>query len=584
VAISTALGILIGVRAVVSVTAGGVRSLLGLAPLPRVTFGVRWSDAAVWPDSIQAHALTRMAGALLVLALAASSVAILNAIVLLAEAGASRRREMALRAALGGSPRVLVARLLADVRVLFAGGFVLGILLGLTAGGALRVTWPGTLGGVAFLSATAEGLAPALLLAALTAVAYTLAGLGGSHGRPLAAELSAGGRTTDEGRAVALRRALAAFQMAVAGSVLCATLVLTMAEQRSHRNAAQVPSDVSVVDVTAPHTPGDDWGRILAQLASVPGMKAESLAASGALAGLGVRDGVEAQCGECIIGLMYVPMLAAVAVHSTVGPGFFGLTGRHVVEGREFTPADRAGSEPVAIINRTFAEADFHNGEALGHQIQVGTDLKRWYTVVGVVDDEGPAAVGGPDRARPAVWLSALQHPPARADVILRGTPDAVRAGVATLDAAGWSPGPASTLRERRARAAAPLVWAERASLVLALLALLLAIHGMHATSRQITRRRFRELAIRRALGATDGRLLRHALGGTLRTSLWGAFGAMLGGTFLVALLREGASGVPAPPVSVYMAVTAVLVASAVAASWRAAREALRVAPAAVLE
>jgi hypothetical protein len=58
----------------------------------------------------------------------------------------------------------------------------------------------------------------------------------------------------------------------------------------------------------------------------------------------------------------------------------------------------------------------------------------------------------------------------------------------------------------------------------------------------------------------------------------------MLGGTFLVALLREGASGVPAPPVSVYMAVTAVLVASAVAASWRAAREALRVAPAAVLE
>lgn len=585
VALAAVAGVLVGVRAIVSVVPGGVGSLLALAPLPRATFGVPWSSGAVWPASVQAHALTRMADVLAVLALTAASVAVLNALVLLAEAGASRSREMAVRAALGGSPWALAGGLFADVRVLFFAGGALGILLGLLAGAALRATWPGTLGSVVPVIATAETVVPLLCVGGLAAFVYVIAGLRGARTRSLAGALRVGGRTTDEGRAIALRRWLSEFQMAVAGSVLCATLVLAMAEAGVSRSVAAAPSDTSAVSVTVPGTAsGTTWRTMLARLDRVPGMKAGSVATPGALVGLGVRDDVQVQCGACIIGLMYVPVRAARAVHAAVGPGFFAATGRRVVEGREFTSADGAGSTPVAVVNRAFADADFQNGEAIGHQIQVGTELKRWYRVVGIVDDAEPAAVGGSAGREPALWLSALQQPPKHAEVLLRGTPAAVRAGVAVLDAAGWVPGPPETLAEIHARAAAPLVWAGRVSLALAALTLLLAIYGTHVTSRQITRRATRALAMRRVVGATDGRLVRHALAGTLRGALWGAFGSLLGGTFLVGLIRLAASGVPAPPASVYLAVTTVLVASALAASWTAARDALRVEPAAVLE
>lgn len=589
VALSAGVGTLVGTRTMVAVSPLGVRGLLRLPAIPRATFGVPWSRAAMWPTRIQGMALARIVDVLLALLLAGASVAVLNLVVLLAEAGASRQHEVAVRAALGRGPRPLVGLLLHDLRPLFLEGCALGVLLGVLTGWALRAAWPGTLEPVGILSAAGELLVPLLALGGLGALAYATAGVKVAWNSALSSVLGAGGRATDPARAIALRRMLSALQMTVAGSVLCATLVLAATSVRSDRRLAAVPRDVSVVPVTAPgRVRGATWVALLSRLAEVPGVRTESLATPGALAGLGVRGRIRAQC-DCM-----PPIPNGSAIDHAVGPGFFAMTGRKIVAGRGFTSADTVGAPPVAIVNRSFDDSYLKWTHSVGRMIQVGSiSSPRWYTVVGIVEDGSAVAVGTGSQIPgvtgqvlqppPAVYLSALQQPPVRADIVLRGPPAAVRVAVGALAAAGWSPEKPSTLGSWLARAAAPLWWTRGVSFALALLSLLLATYGVYVTSRQITRRRTRELAVRRAVGATDHQVLRHALMETSRTALWGSWGAMMGGAFLVGLVQTAVS-VPAPPIWIYLAVAAVLATGALSASSRAAREAVRVEPAALLE
>ncbi len=597
VALTAAVGALVGGRSIVAVELPGLRSLLELPPLPRVTLGIDWSGTAVWPSQLQEIALTHIVGVLLGLVLAVASVAVLNAVILLAEAGASRRGEMAVRAALGADPRTLLRLLLRDLRVLLSGALGLGLVLGLMVGGALRASWPGTLEAPGLASAAGSLIPLVLVIAALASLAYVTVGVRVGSARVLARELTSGARLTDEGRAVALRRVLAAFQLAVAGSVLCGTLALARAGESLARRGSsasrEVPAAVgvqeggvaAVVPVHAPSGVGArEWASLLGRLRSVPGLEAESLATPGALLGLGVRDHDLTQCGQCVRGEFVLPLLGAVPSHHAVGPGFFAVAGRRLEEGREFTVADRAGAPRVAIVNRSLANSSFENGEPLGHQIRIGADPRAWYTVVGVVSDETVSVIGGGGRVPDAVYLSALQQPPEHADVILRGSPDSVRAAVLVLDAAGWAPGPVGSVAERRRRAAAPLAWAGLLSLGLGILALMLAMHGMHVTARQVTRRRVRELAVRRVLGASDFQVLRHAVAGTLRSAAWGAYGSMLGGTLMVALLERASAGVSMMGPGAFAGVAVVLAVSALVASAGAARDQLAVEPGAVIE
>ncbi len=236
------------------------------------------------------------------------------------------------------------------------------------------------------------------------------------------------------------------------------------------------------------------------------------------------------------------------------------------------------------MVNRTFANAAFEDGQPLGHLVRVGDGLDDWFEVVGVVEDADLQVVGRDDLDHAALYVSALQQAPRRGDVLLRGTPEAVEAARTLLDAGGYRPADARTLAQVRRAAAAPLGWIARIAVALGLLTLVLAVHGAHATALQVTRRRARELAVRRALGATDRRVLALTLGGSARGALWGAAIAVFLGSFLVALLRQGVGGVPALGPTAYLAVAALLLGSALLASARAAREAVGVEPARAMD
>jgi hypothetical protein len=122
----------------------GFRSLLGLTPIPPEHLAVLWSGRVLWPTQIQEAALERLAGLVAALLLAAAAVATLNALILLFEAGASRRREVAIRGAVGAPPRAILTLLFGHVRTVLAAGAGLGVVLGLFLGGAVRASWPGT--------------------------------------------------------------------------------------------------------------------------------------------------------------------------------------------------------------------------------------------------------------------------------------------------------------------------------------------------------------------------------------------------------------------------------------------------------
>lgn len=580
--LAAALGLLVGVRSVVALEPSGVRGLLSLPTAHADDLGLRWSARAEWPAALQATALERLASVVAALLLAAALVAALDTLVLLVEAGSSRRREMAIRAAVGAPPGSVAALLVRDVRTLLAAGLAVGLVVGMAGAGLLRVTWPGTWEDPGWAGALGTVLAWAAGMTGAAALAYVQAGWAVARGRALAPVLQAGSRASADRPEVFRRRLLAAFQMGMAGAVTLGAIPLALAVRDADRAAGAAPDTVAV-PARLP-AGADGWGPTLARLGTIEGIDVATVASEGALTGLGVRDYLTAQCGECYRGGLPLPFWGARADHHAAGPGYFEAAGIRVVAGRALSRADAPGRRPVAVVNRTLAANAFEDGDPLGRLVRLGSGFDAWYEVVGVVDAPAPAVVGGAERPREAVWVSALQHPPRTGWVLLRGRPEGVAGAVGALDAAGIRQGDPMTLAEMASRAAAPLRWGALAGGALALVTLALALGGVHVTSVQATRRRGRELATRRALGAADRRILAYVLAEGARTALAGAAVALFFGSLLVAVLRRAAAGVPAPGPGVYAAVTLLLVACALAASVRAGLEALAVEPASVLE
>jgi hypothetical protein len=601
VAVAAAVGLLIGVRAVLTFQLPRPRALVRLEHIPRESLGLRWSERALWPADLQAAALDGLVTLVAGLALAALAIATLNALILLAESAANRRAELAVRIAVGATPTALAGMLLRELRPLLATGLALGGVLGLAAGGTARAAWPGPTAQLSAPSALAQigfGLA---VVVGLLVVAHVTSALRVARAERSAPVLRAGGRTADDPGAIFVRKALTVVHVGLAGSVVIGMLTLggalggeptTMDGSPATVDGSPATIDGSlatthgtaetiVIDATSPGP--DAWAELRERLRRVSGLEAESLSTPGTLVGLGVRDYALAECGRCSRGGLPAPLWSAVVDHHAVTPGFFELAGVEIVDGRAIEPSDGPGAEPIAVVSRSFAYSSFENGDPVGKRVRLGSGFEDWYTVVGVVEDLRVPVPGADDLPREAVYLSALQRPPRAGTVLLRGDANAIRGARAVMESLGLGPGPARTLTEHRAVAAAPLAWAHGGALALALAALALGAHGVYATAVQATRRRVRDVAIRRAMGARSRHVAAYVLGERARITCWGLAGMLFGGTLVVGLLRKTAGMAPLGPAG-YGAVAALLLATALAASARALREALAVDPATLLD
>jgi len=267
--------------------------------------------------------------------------------------------------------------------------------------------------------------------------------------------------------------------------------------------------------------------------------------------------------------------------YNLVSGSYFDVMGIPMVAGRAFSPDDRAGSEPVAIVSEATARRYWPGESPVGKEIKrAGRDTS--FRIVGVAGDTKVWTLG--EEYQPYVYLSRPQATPMGAQIIARGSvPDAQIAGQLRRMIQETDPGlvimETKTMEEHLSvqlfppRAAAGLLG------VFGLLALILATTGLYGTVAFTVAKRTREMGIRLSLGADAGQVvgmvLRNALGLVVTGGMVGLI-LSLGLGRVVSGYLYGTSAID--PVT-FIGVPALLLGVAALAAFVPARRASRVNP-----
>ncbi|MBM3789912.1 MAG: FtsX-like permease family protein [Acidobacteria bacterium] len=538
------------------------------------------------PPSDMSFAFLMMLAAVILVLL----VACINVANLLLTRAAGRSHELAIVMALGASRARIVGKLLAEAAMLVAAGAALGIgfgWLGLRLVFYFAVTSPPPFWfvfkidtpillfviGVSAMAALVAGVVPGLRVTG-TRVNETLK----DEGR--------GGSSFRIGR---LSRMLVVAELALSVGLLvpAGLFVKGMGRMRAldygifQEDILTARVGLFETDFPTPESRRRFFGNLQQRLQDRPETDCASLVS--VLPGLGSQ-----RARVAIRGVNYADDRAYPEVGQlSVSPGFFETFGVSFISGRDFTARDDSASAPVAIVNQSFVRRFFPEGDVIGRQLrrQTSQNEESWHTIVGAVPDLYMEGLMGRDRHHPsgyyipvaqsdARFLSIVVRGPARQDTLAA----AVREEVAALHAdtaTYWVRSMARALREE--------IWFVDLFgglfAAFGVLALLLAGAGLYAVTATGVAQRTREVGIRIALGARAGNVLRMIL---RQGAVQIASGLVLG-LGLAALVSQGLRamlfGVTPWDTSVFLAVSAVMLACGLAASLIPARRATGVDP-----
>jgi putative ABC transport system permease protein len=523
----------------------------------------------------------------------------------------SRRREMAVRMALGAGTLRLVRQCLAEALVLATGGSLAAVALGEWLARILVRFAPPDIPRL-----NEVGMSPALLAFAGAAglVSAVFIGLGPAlqvsrADRDGGLRPDARGSTTRGGP---VRRALIAVEVGLVVLLLTGAMLLvrTFVKLRGVDLGFQPQHVLNVsarwpIGKLFPSTPGvRPWPRVqravdglIAAVGSVPGVDAVGLISDVPLTGDPFSGTVWRADAAGASGLT-----APRDVHdrwkadlSVVSPGFFRVMSIPVVRGRNFTESDRLTDTQLAdarlprsgvlIVNDVLASRYFPDQDPIGRTIIVYDDQEFGWsrTIVGVVGAVRGHAIA--DAARPAIYIPHAQHPDVFVpSLLVRSTlpPDAL-ATVIRARIAAYDPG----LLVQRIRPMDDVVSGAlsrpRFNLVLlsafALVALVLSAVGIYGVLAFLVTQRTREIGIRMALGARAADVLRLVLHEGMTPVALGGVAGMLAAVLATRALRSMLFGVtPLDPVS-FAAAPALLALVALLACYLPARRATRVDP-----
>jgi putative ABC transport system permease protein len=560
------------------------------------------SEARLNPDAQRAVMILGLASALVLL------VACANLAALLLARGAERRREIAVRLALGAS-RLSIARLLVvETLMLTLGGCALG--LAVAAGGveAIASAWPekfmsGT-GGMRFVDAASFGLdagtvAFSFTLALLTGVLFGVGpairlsrgdlgsvmrdGAGSTRAATRAASRRGGvGRLGLSGRTMLLALETGvAFLLLVGAGLMVSTLANLLAVDRGFEPDRLLTFDYNVSAAsTAAQDPTGFHDEFLDRIRRLPGVVGATAGCAVPLSGHCIFSPVSL-AGETTFAEWEEPRIGTHFVERD----YFSTLQVSVVQGRTFSNSDRLGSPPVVIINESAAREYFGDLSPVGHPLAVGIPLTsdgRTAEIIGVVADVlyDPPDYGTIseayflDRQQPEVWRSVIVRTTGEPFSVLPG----IRAALATLDSDLPIYG-ITTIRDVEAG----LVGDRR--LVMSLLigfgamALLLAATGIWGVVAYDVVRRHREIGIRLSLGAESGQVVRLVLRqGFLGTGI-GLVAGTVTALFAARLLASQLYEVAATDPRIFVATAGVVFAITLLAGLIPARRASRVDP-----
>lgn len=428
-----------------------------------------------------------------------------------------RGREVTLRAALGATASSLAATLLSDVLSLLTLASVAGSFIGLVAiriyrefGGLVGGAWVrADLGPTEVAFSLLVAVSAGLLVAAVPVLRFVR----GIVARPQTEE-SLGLR--NEGSVV--RGSVVALQVGTS----CLLLVPALAIQQSvvQLNEVEVAQQAEQVWVgqialdTAAFSGWRDWTRFFAETED----RLESLGAVSEVAfatQLPTGATRKAEVSSATAGAQ--PVLGR---WSAVSQGFFGVLGKELVSGRAFSEADRAGSEPVVILNQSLAAQLFGDEDPVGRAVAF-QDVDRFgppqYQVVGVAANLylGRDAFSGEIALEDSAgfYVSILQHPTPGAWLLARYDLSMATVGemIRSVHRESFPTSPlmwSFSLKEHGDQALRRYFAARSAFSVFGLAALVLAAVGLIALVELLGIGRRRELALRSALGASPSRLV----------------------------------------------------------------------------
>jgi putative ABC transport system permease protein len=494
-----------------------------------------------------------------------------------------REREMAIRAALGAGRARLVRLLVIESLVVAVVGGTLGLIVAM---------W-----GVDLLPAVldarvprADGIRIDAVVLIFSACATLVTAL--FFGLTPALQTARGDAESlkDSGRSVAgtvrgrrLRQSIAMLEVALAVIVLLgAGLLVRSFLALSGTNAGFTPTQllsfnvqfISLPDVSAR---GQVASTLIDRLTQAPGVEA-----AGAATGFPTVTPQRATRFAIDGRTLTVDEDSAYFIAATAG--YFKALRTPVLQGRAIDATDRAGSEPVAVINRAFASQFFPAGNAVGHRLRIinPEQSPEWRTIVGVVgdikyrglDENTPPTLYTPFAQTPFMWLYVMVRTPGRLDSLSAAVRSLVPAVAPSLTAGNIRPMTQVIRQGTSGPRFTMLVVSAFAGL-----ALLLSSIGIYGVIAYSVAQRHQEIGVRMALGAARGDILRLVVREGIVIAL-GGIALGLAGSFALARVMTGLLvGVSARDPLTFALGAVLLLFVALVASYTPARRAANVEP-----
>ena len=546
-----------------------------------------WTEIVI--GNLRPILLLLIVGSLLLLGMACVNVASL-----LLVRSEKRRREIAVRGALGASRSRLVRQFMTEGLMLAFLGTALGLALACGAMRLLGLLVPySMLAGMPYLRELGlnwhiaiYAAAIALLIAVIFALTPLLR-LGGSAAA-LRDGLAADGRTAAGTVWRHLGANLVVLELAAAMVLLTGAGLLAKSLYRLlHTDLGLEASHLAMVHVGLPDTSefAKDAGvaafarRAIEETRRLPGV--ESVAVSHHLP---VNNSVGGNTTFLVVGRPAPGSNASnEASQRAVSAGFFSTLKTRLVHGRFFTATDDVAHPLVVIVNQAFARRYFPGEDLIGKQIQFDSSLPR-VSIVGVTEDMREAALD--QEVPPTIYQPFEQAPDAGFFVIARTT-QAPENLVKTLETLlrGMTPDvmiySAETMEDRIHNTQSAALHRASAALVggFAVLALLLSAVGLYGVIAYSVSQRTREIGVRMALGAGRGTVSRMVLREAGRLAVAGIAVGLACAVGAAMLMRGLLFGTAPWDATTLAAVAAVLGACTLLASYIPARRAASVNP-----